>query len=80
MKNGQKHLAVIIDCRLLEEFKSKKKTDNSYEYYIHYEGINRRMDEWVKRSRLEPTDLVIEDEESQRKKKKLQNEDKKIEV
>jgi len=80
MKNGQKHLAVIIDCRLLEEFKNKKKTDTAYEYYIHYEGINRRMDEWVSRSRLTPTDIVVEDEETQKKKKKLMSEDKKMEV
>jgi hypothetical protein len=22
--------------------------DNEYEYYVHYEGYNRRLDEWVK--------------------------------
>jgi hypothetical protein len=30
-----------------------KKNDSCYEYYIHYENFNRRMDEWVSRSRLE---------------------------
>ena len=80
MKNGQKHLAIIIDCRVLESEKNKKKTDRSYEYYIHYDGINRRMDEWVKRHRLEPTDHIIEDEESLKKKRKLMNDDKKLEI
>lgn len=80
MKNGIKHLAIIIDCRLLENDKNKKKTDSSYEYYIHYEGINRRMDEWVLRSRLEPTDIIVEDEYEVKKKKKLLNDDKKLEI
>ena len=73
-------MAIIIDCRLLDEYKNKKKTDVSYEYYIHYEGINRRMDEWVSRARLAPTGIVVEDEETLKKKKKLISEDKKMEV
>ena len=60
--------------------KDKKKNDASYEYYIHYEGINRRMDEWVARSRIEPTDIIIEDDNEQRKKRKLLNDDKKLEI
>jgi len=27
-----------------------------YEYYIHYESFNRRLDEWVKRDRMRPLD------------------------
>jgi hypothetical protein len=67
MKNDTWHTALIIDCRLIKgysislnviEFVSKrKKNDSCYEYYIHYEGFNRRMDEWVLRNRLE---LVID--------------------
>ncbi len=29
-----------------------KKTDASYDYYIHYEGFNRRMDEWIPITRI----------------------------
>jgi len=25
---------------------------SKYEYYIHYEGFNRRLDEWVTRDRI----------------------------
>lgn len=32
--------AEIIQTRFSE-------TDNQYEYYVHYEGYNRRLDEWV---------------------------------
>ena len=27
-----------------------------YEYYIHYENFNRRLDEWVRRDRIRPLD------------------------
>lgn len=37
------------------------------------------MDEWLTRSRLEPTDKIIEDD-SDKKKRKLMNEDKKLEM
>lgn len=26
--------------------------DRQYEYYVHYEGFNRRLDEWVPRGRI----------------------------
>lgn len=38
------------------------------------------MDEWVQRSRLEPTDIIVEDEYEVKKKKKLLNDDKKLEI
>ena len=35
----------------------KKESENDpYEYYIHYENFNRRLDEWVKRERMRPLD------------------------
>ena len=35
----------------------KKDSDNDpYEYYIHYENFNRRLDEWVRRDRMRPLD------------------------
>ena len=46
---------------------------------MHYEGINRRMDEWIPMSRIQPTDILIEEEGEVKRKKKVQ-EDKKVEV
>lgn len=36
--------AEIIQTRFNEN-------DQQYEYYVHYEGYNRRLDEWVKFNR-----------------------------
>jgi hypothetical protein len=32
----------------------------SYEYYIHYEHMNRRLDEWVKYNRITKTDEFVD--------------------
>ena len=38
----------------------KKETgQDPYEYYIHYENFNRRLDEWVRRDRMRPLDEDI---------------------
>lgn len=37
--------AEVIQSRLNDQ-------DNHYEYYVHYEGLNRRLDEWVPRDRI----------------------------
>lgn len=39
------HPAEIIQTRYNEQ-------ENHYEYYVHYEGSNRRLDEWVPRDRI----------------------------
>ena len=41
-----------------EENKEMKRDGNQdpYEYYIHYESFNRRLDEWVRRDRMRPLD------------------------
>ncbi|XP_017782134.1 PREDICTED: histone acetyltransferase KAT8-like [Nicrophorus vespilloides] len=39
------HPAEIIQTRY-------SNTDQQYEYYVHYEGYNRRLDEWVPRGRI----------------------------
>jgi len=71
MKNKSWHLAKIIDCRLTKEYDpTKKKTDFSYEYYVHYVEFNRRMDEWVSRSRIELTRKLIEEDVHTTKKKR----------
>lgn len=46
-------IAKIIDCRLPPENENKKKkTDSSYEYYVHYIDFNRRMDQWITRDMI----------------------------
>lgn len=66
-------LAKIIDCRPARDLpNTQKRTDYSYEYYIHYKDANRRLDEWVPRSRIELTRILIEEEVSQKKKKKTE--------
>jgi len=70
MKNETWHLAKIIDCRPLKDLDPKKKrNDFSYEYYVHYQDFNRRMDEWISRSRIEPTKILIEEEKVHKKRK-----------
>merc|ERR1712142_909623 len=32
--------------------KRVNETENQYEYYVHYENFNRRLDEWVLRDRI----------------------------
>ena len=77
MKNKTWHLAKIIDCRPCRDLDPKKKrTDSSYEYYLHYVDFNRRMDEWVQRIRIDPTKMMIEETDPKKKKK---TEDKKHE-
>lgn len=39
------HPAEIIQTRYNE-------SESHYEYYVHYEGHNRRLDEWVPRDRI----------------------------
>lgn len=43
--DGSWHPAEIIQTRYNEQ-------ESHYEYYVHYEGYNRRLDEWVPRDRI----------------------------
>ncbi len=73
MKNGEWYKARIIDCRLSKDYDFKSiKNEESYEYYVHYEGINRRNDEWLIRKRIELSDELVIDEPEIKKKKKLE--------
>jgi len=70
MKDGTWNLAKIIDCRAIRNLDSKiKRNDTSYEYYVHYVDFDRRMDEWVSRTRVETTHELVEDENPNKKKK-----------
>lgn len=61
--NGKAEICKIVDCRLLNEFEhEKKKTEYSYEYYVHYIDYNRRNDKWIQRKDITLDDVGIETE------------------
>jgi RNA binding activity-knot of a chromodomain len=69
MKDGSWVMAKIVDCRLSKNYDpKKKKTEYSYDYYVHYIDYDRRMDEWVPRNRLEITTYLVDEETYLRKK------------
>lgn len=71
MKDGSWVLAKIVDCRPLRNLDPKKKrTEYSYEYYVHYIDFDRRMDEWINRNRIEITSTLVDEENFLRKKHK----------
>jgi len=68
MKDGNYYLAKIVDCRPIKNLDPKKKrNDFSYDYYLHYVDFDRRMDEWVPRSRIETTREFIEEKKDKNK-------------
>ncbi|KAL4459980.1 hypothetical protein ABPG74_003506 [Tetrahymena malaccensis] len=70
MKNGQKAKARIIECRESKDFDGKKeRNDYSYDYYCHFEGFNRRNDQWVTRAKIELTNELYSDQHLKKKKK-----------
>lgn len=50
-------LAEVIQSRELE-------SGIGFEYYVHYEGLNRRLDHWVTRDRIAPADAHKDKAES----------------
>lgn len=60
MKNGEWRKAKIIECLLSKDYDSKKKKNEySYDYYVHYEGFDRRMDNWIPRSWIQPVNTKL---------------------
>lgn len=41
---------------LAEIIQSRELDTAGYEYYVHYDGLNRRLDHWVTRDRIAPAD------------------------
>lgn len=60
--NNNWEIAKIIEIRPLgdSEDNTSKKTEYSYEYYIHYIDFNRRNDRWATREELELDDKAID--------------------
>jgi NAD(P)H-flavin reductase len=71
-KDGATMRAIIIECRLDKEIFKNRTLEEvredvsvylkeaSYEYYVHYEHMNRRLDEWIKWDRITKTDEFID--------------------
>lgn len=71
MKNQSWNRAKIIECRLSKDFDSKTTlSEKSYDYYVHYENFNRRMDEWVPSTRIRLTEERVTEEPALKKKNK----------
>lgn len=63
-RDGNYHVAEILETR---EIPSKSQNGNSkpsVEYYVHYEGLNRRLDEWVSAERFDKSRVAAAQEES----------------
>jgi hypothetical protein len=75
---GNLEIAKIIDCRILkEEENKKKKTESSYEYYVHFIDFNRRNDKWVGRNEIimdkEAIDIELKNRELKEKEMQRDN-------
>ncbi|KAL4506495.1 hypothetical protein ABPG72_000066 [Tetrahymena utriculariae] len=55
LKDGSQRKAKILSCRLSKSYNGGKKTDSSYDYYVHFIGLDRRNDCWVTRRQIQPT-------------------------
>ena len=44
-----------------------EKDENSYEYYVHFEPLNRRNDQWLPAAYLRPTGEEIPEEGGSKK-------------
>jgi len=47
-----------------EIIQRRKKSEEEFEYYVHYEGFNRRLDEWVPRKRVMSSKFAVHNRNS----------------
>ena len=61
--NLKVYKAKIMECKT-SHLKDQELIDDSYkyDYYIHYSGKNRRLDEWVQRKLIEITNVLVTDD------------------
>eukprot|EP00607_Mallomonas_marina_P010391 CAMPEP_0182422342 /NCGR_PEP_ID=MMETSP1167-20130531/8001_1 /TAXON_ID=2988 /ORGANISM="Mallomonas Sp, Strain CCMP3275" /LENGTH=145 /DNA_ID=CAMNT_0024600321 /DNA_START=103 /DNA_END=537 /DNA_ORIENTATION=- len=59
-RNGEKYAAEIIEHRPFKKVRDSKGPDDNqdsdpadFEYYVHYSGFDRRLDEWVSLDRID---------------------------
>lgn len=72
-RDGSERLAKIIDCR--KSNKLDNENDISWNYYVHYNDFNRRMDEWIDTSRIiaRPSEALVYDANLKSKSDSLSN-------
>lgn len=74
-RNGQSQVGEIIEKRLSRRYRdsyssSEERSASDYEYYVHFTGFDRRLDEWVTLDRIDlAAPLGTEDEHSSRTKR-----------
>lgn len=81
--SGEIKKAKIIECRLdrdllgdisLEQAIADPGitlSESSYEYYVHYDHCNRRLDEWAKYNKIQPTAEFIDEKKIKAENKRL---------
>lgn len=87
-RNGQRHVGEVIETRSAKKRKEESSSSSSstaaadLEYYIHYPGFDRRLDEWVTLDRIDlksqvqtTSEIGIEQTTSKLKKNKRKHED-----
>ena len=77
--NMKPYKGKIMECKTGKIMEEEELKDDSfkYDYYIHYIGKNRRLDEWVPRERIQVTNELVEDDNNMKKgREKLKEEGK----
>jgi len=61
MKDGTYQIAKIIACRIIRDLPDDVSRENGgdLEYYVHFEGYNRRIDRWVKHNCIVQVKLFL---------------------
>jgi len=65
--------AEVKPCEVLE--RQQNEETNEWEYYVHYEGMNRRMDEWVSLDRFDLSSVTEEGKLTRTSKRKYDHEE-----
>lgn len=66
--NQQWELAKILEIKLIDINSKKKKTEYSYEYYVHYVNFNRRHDKWIKRDEIKLDETFVDEKLKEKQK------------
>lgn len=56
-QDGTLHEAAIIQSRIVNEIKNER------EYYVHYSGLNRRLDQWITLDQIQSPNTAADDVE-----------------
>ena len=74
-RDGKYYQARIVERRPIEDKTSETAADDEWDYYVHYRGFNRRMDEWVEMENLNLDTVVppeVDPNDPKRKKRRAE--------